>query len=338
MKEKNLSQNTTAEFLIFTAEAGSPRIEVLVEDEMVWLTQKLMAVLFDTTVPNVNMHLAAIFESGELTEISVIKDFLITADDGKTYKTRHYSLDAVIAIGYRVNSKRATHFRIWAAKVLREYIIKGFVLDDERLKQGKKFFKQDYFRELLERVRSIRASERRIYQQITDIFAECSTDYDPVSKITRDFYALVQNKFHFAITGKTAPEIIHEAASATKPHMGLATWKHTPAGRVLRSDVTVAKNYLPEKEIKRLERTITGFFDYVENLIERENTFTMKEFAASVDKFLAFNEYKILTNKGGVSKTVADKKATAEYELFNKHQKIESDFDKEVKKILGKDQ
>ena len=268
MEENNIPQkNTTAQFLIFTAETGNPRIEVRVEGEMVWLTQKLMAELFDVSIPTVNEHLKNIFETHELDENSVIRKFRITATDGKEYDTQHYNLDAVIAIGYRVNSKRATHFRIWATQVLRDFIIKGFALDDERLKQGKKTFSIDYFRELLERVRSIRASERRIYQQITDIFAECSIDYDRESDVSHDFYAMVQNKFHFAITGKTAPEIIYYSADATLPHMGLTTWKKSPTGRILQSDVTIAKNYLKEKEIKDLERTVTGFFDYIEDLL-----------------------------------------------------------------------
>lgn len=335
-KEKKLQKNTTADFLIFTAETGSPKIEVRVEGEMVWLTQKLMADLFDVDVRTISEHLQNIFKSEELKEDSVVRIFRITATDSKEYETQHYNLDAVIAVGYRVNSKRATHFRIWATQVLREFIIKGFTLDDERLKQGKRFFSTDYFRELLERVRSIRASERRIYQQITDIFAECSIDYDRESPASHEFYAMVQNKFHFAIIGKTAPEIIYSKAGATLPHMGLKTWKNSPSGRILQSDVTVAKNYLEESEIKKLERTVTGFFDYIEGLIERNNTFTMEEFAESVNKFLTFNEYKILEGKGKISKANADEKAISEYIEFNKNQKIESDFDREVKKIIGK--
>ena len=334
MDENNLPKNNTAQFLIFTAETGNPKIEVRIEGEMVWLTQKLMAELFDISIPTISEHLKNIFETGELKEDSVVRNFRITATDGKDYDTMHYNLDAVIAVGYRVNSKRATYFRIWATQVLRDFIIKGFALDDERLKQGKKLFNVDYFRELLERVRSIRASERRIYQQITDIFAECSIDYDPDSDITHQFYAMVQNKFHFAITGKTAPEIIYDKADANLPHMGLETWKKSPTGRILQSDVTIAKNYLKVEEIKQLERTVTGFFDYIEGLIERNNTFTMKEFADSVDKFLSFNEYKVLDGKGRISKADADAKAILEYKEFNKHQKIESDFDKQVKKIL----
>ncbi len=338
MEEKNISNNKIAQFLMFSDETGMPKIEVRIEDEMIWLTQKLIAELFGVSVPTINEHLKNIFETAELKENSVIRNFLITATDGKGYDTMHYNLDVVLAVGYRVNSKKATHFRIWATNILREFIQKGFVLDDERLKQGKKTFGVDYFRELLERVRSIRASERRIYQQITDIFAECSIDYDKDSDVSYEFYAMVQNKFHFAITGKTAPEIIYDKANAILPHMGLATWKKSPTGRILQSDVVVAKNYLEESEIKKLERTVTGFFDYIEGLIERSNSFTMKEFAESVDKFLTFNNYQVLDGKGKVSKIDADDKAISEYKEFNKHQKIESDFDKEIKKMIGGNQ
>jgi len=335
-EEKKTQKNSTAEFLIFTAEAGNPKIEVRIDGEMIWLTQKLMSELFDADVRTISEHLQSIFKNQELNENAVVRIFRITAADGKGYDTKHYNLDAVIAVGYRVNSRRATQFRVWATQVLREFIIKGFALDDERLKQGKKLFNIDYFRELLERVRSIRASERRIYQQITDIFAECSIDYDRDSTITYEFYAMVQNKFHYAITGKTAPEIIHLKADAALPHMGLTTWKNSPTGRILQSDVTIAKNYLEENEIKQLERAVTGFFDYIEGLISRNNTFTMEEFAGSVNKFLTFNEYKILHGKGGISKSEADEKAISEYKEFNKYQKIESDFDREVKKIIDK--
>lgn len=336
-ENKLIQKNSTAEFLIFTAETGNPKIEVRVDGEMVWLTQKLMAELFDTTPQNITLHLKNIYEEGELREVSTCKDFLQVQDEGGREVERsltHYNLDVVIAVGYRVNSKRATYFRIWATQVLREFIIKGFALDDERLKQGKKMFNVDYFRELLERVRSIRASERRIYQQITDIFAECSTDYLKDSPEAKDFYAMVQNKFHFAITGQTAAEIVYAKADATQPHMGLATWKNSP-GRILQSDVAIAKNYLKEEEIKKLERTVTGFFDYIEGIIERNKIFTMKEFAESVDKFLTFNEYKVLDGKGRISAEDAKEKAIVEYKEFNKHQKIESDFDREVKKIIG---
>lgn len=336
MKKNTTPQkNITTEFLIFTAETGTPQIEVRIEDEMIWLTQKLMAELFETSVSNVNMHLTSIFQDGELEEQSVIKEFLITASDGKSYKTKHYSLDVIIAVGYRVNSKQATQFRIWATKVLRDFIIKGFALDDERLKQGKKFFGVDYFRELLERVRSIRSSERRIWLQITDIFAECSIDYISNSEESRDFYAMVQNKFHYAITGQTAAEIVHTKADRNQPHMGLTTWKNAPTGRILATDVTIAKNYLTADEIKKLERTVSGFFDYIEGVIERYETFTMKEFAESVDKFLSFNEYKIIEGKGLVSADRAKEKALAEYVEFNKYQKIDSDFEQQIKKIIS---
>jgi hypothetical protein len=330
MSEKNLQKS---EFIFYTSPNGDIKIEVFLADETIWLTQKKIADLFDVEVNTINYHLKEIFKSGELEENSVIRKIRITADDGKAYLNNFYNLDAIIAVGYRVNSKRATQFRIWATQVLKNYIIKGFAIDDERLKQGEKVFGKDYFRELLEKVRSIRASERRIYQQITDIFAECSTDYNPDSETTKEFFAMVQNKFHFAITGQTAAEIIESKADKNKANMGLTTWKNAPKGRILSSDVTVAKNYLQEKEIKRLERTVSGFFDYIENLIENRQTFTMKEFAQSVDKFLNFNEYKILDNKGKISKEKADKKALGEYEEYNKNQKIESDFDREIKRL-----
>ena len=251
-------------------------------------------------------------------------------------ETSFYNLDAIISVGYRVNSSKATKFRIWATNILKEFIQKGFVLDDERLKQGKTAFGKDYFRELLERVRSIRASERRIWQQITDIFAECSIDYDKKSPVTKEFYATIQNKFHFAITGQTAAEIVYNQSDSSKENMGLTTWKNCPDGRILKSDVTIAKNYLSEKEIRQLERAITGYFDYIEDLIERENTFTMAEFSKSVNEFLEFRRYEILTNKGKISKKQADSKAEKEYDKFNKTQKIESDFDIAIKQMIQK--
>lgn len=320
-------------FILYNAPSGDVTLNVLLQNETIWLTQKMMAELFDVGVPAINKHLTNIFESNELEENSVISILETTAADGKNYKTKFYNLDAVISVGYRVNSTKATQFRIWATKTLKEYIIKGFVLDDSRLKQGETVFGKDYFRELLERVRSIRASERRIYQQITDIFAECSIDYDPKAEITQNFYAMVQNKFHFAIIGQTAAEIIFKNANAKKENMGLTTWKNAPEGRIVKSDTTIAKNYLQEKEIKQLERTVTGYFDYIENLIERENTFTMEGLANSVDKFLNFNEFKILEGKGKVAHSKAISKAGIEYDQFNKTQKILSDFDKELKKI-----
>lgn len=320
-------------FILYNAPSGDVMLKVLLQNETIWLTQKMMAELFDVGVPAINKHLTNIFESNELEENSVVSILETTAADGKNYKTKFYNLDAVISVGYRVNSTKATQFRIWATKTLKEYIIKGFVLDDNRLKQGETVFGKDYFKELLERVRSIRASERRIYQQITDIFAECSIDYNPQAEITKSFYAMVQNKFHFAISGSTAAEIIYKKADAKKENMGLTTWKNAPDGRIIKTDTTIAKNYLQEKEIKQLERTVTGYFDYIENLIERENTFTMEGLANSVDKFLNFNEFKILDGKGTKSHKQAISKAGKEYDQFNKTQKIISDFDREIKKL-----
>lgn len=320
-------------FILYTAPSGQIRVDVLLQNESVWLTQKAIAELFGVQVPAISKHFKNIFEEGELVESSVVSKMETTASDDKNYITNYYNLDAIISVGYRVNSTKATQFRIWATQTLKEYIIKGFVLDDNRLKQGQAIFGKDYFKELLQRVRSIRASERRIYQQVTDIFAECSIDYDSNADITKNFYAIVQNKFHFAITGKTAAEIIFKTADAKKENMGLTTWKNSPNGRVLKSDVIVAKNYLQEKEIKQLERTVTGYFDYIEGLIERENTFTMSQLAESVNKFLNFNDYKVLDGKGKMTKLQADKKAIIEYEVFNKIQKIISDFDKEIKKL-----
>lgn len=295
-----------------------------------------MAQLFGVGVPAISKHLKNIFEEGELQMDSVISKMETTATDNKNYSTTFYSLDAIIAVGYRVNSMKATRFRQWATKILNEYIRKGFVLDDDRLKQGTAVFGKDYFRELLERIRSIRASERRIWQQITDIYAECSTDYDRNSPTTKEFYATMQNRFHYAITGQTAAEIIYSKADHTKEHMGLTTWKNSPNGRILKSDVSVAKNYLDEKQIRQLERMVTSYFDYIENLIERQNTFTMEQFAASVDKFLTFNDYQILPDKGRVSAAQAKEKAENEYDIFNRTQPIDSDFDKELRELLGK--
>lgn len=327
----NELKNTS--FVLYTAQSGDVKLEVFLEDETLWLNQKMMAELFDVDVRTINEHLQNIFLSNELVENSVIRKFRMTASDGKKYITKFYNLDAIISVGYRVNSQRATQFRIWSTQVLREYIVKGFVVDDERLKQGERVFGKDYFDELLERVRSIRTSERRIYLKITDIFAECSVDYDPKSKITTEFFATVQNLFHFAISGRTAAEIINAKANRNLPNMGLTTWKNAPAGRILASDVIVAKNFLELAQIKKLERTIFGFFDYIENLIENKRSFTMAEFVESVMKFLTFNEYKILTGKGNVSKEMAEKKALDEYKEFNRTQKIFSDFEKTIKQI-----
>lgn len=325
-------------FILYNTPEHSEKVQVVVREETLWMTQKAMSELFGVQVPAISKHLKNIFESGELRESTTVSKMEIVVNRGfrgeVTEETLFYNLDAIISVGYRVNSVQATRFRQWATKVLNEYIRKGFVLDDDRLKQGKAAFGQDYFRELLERVRSIRASERRIWQQITDIYAECSIDYDRDVQTTRDFYAMIQNKFHYAITGKTAAEIVYDAADHTKPHMGLTTWKNSPDGRILKSDVTIAKNYLDEQQIRRLERAVTGFFDYIEDLIEEENTFTMQQFANSVNEFLEFRKFKILPNKGRVSKAQAEEKAGQEYEQFNKTQLIESDFDKEVKQLL----
>ena len=327
------------QFLMYKSADEDVSVKAVIREETIWLTQKSMAELFDVDVPAISKHLSNIYADGELLKDSTVSKMEIVQQEGTRHIKREqnfYNLDAIISVGYRVNSRKATQFRIWATSILKEYMIKGFVMDDERLKQGKTAFGKDYFRELLERVGSIRASERRIWQQITDIFAECSIDYDKNSPVTHDFYAMVQNKFHYAIVGQTAAEIVYTKADRTKEHMGLTTWKNAPDGRILKSDVGIAKNYLEEKQIRQLERAVTGYFDYIEDLIERENTFTMEEFAASVNEFLAFRRYDILKDKGGVSKQAALKRAEAEYEAFNKTQKITSDFDQEVKKILGK--
>lgn len=324
------------QFLLYNMPDADGKVQVVIKDETLWCTQKAMAQLFGVGVPAISKHLKNIFEEGELVADSVISKMETTAADGKNYTTTYYSLDAIIAVGYRVSSLKATRFRQWATKILNEYIKKGFAMDDERLKQGNAVFGKDYFRELLERIRSIRTSERRIWQQITDIYAECSTDYDKNSPTTRDFYAMIQNRFHYAITGQTAAEIIYSKADHTKDHMGLTTWKNAPDGRVLKSDVSIAKNFLQEKEIRQLERAVTGFFDYIEDLIERENTFNMAQFSASVNEFLTFRRYQILPDKGKISAAQAKKKAEEEYDIFNKTQRIDSDFDKEVRGMLEK--
>lgn len=326
-------RNNASQFVLYTTDTGDVKLEVFLQDETIWLSQAMMAELFDVDRTVIGKHLVNIFTSGELDENSNVQKMHI-AHSAKPVS--YYNLDVIIAVGYRVNSKRATQFRIWASKVLKEYIVKGFALDDNRLKQGEMLFGQDYFKQLLERIRSIRASERRIYLQITDIFAECSTDYDPHSEVTKEFYATVQNKFHYAITGQTAAEIIHELADAKKPNMGLTTWRSSPAGRILKSDVTIAKNYLSETDIKKLERTVSSFFDYIEGIIERKNSFTMSQFAESVNKFLSFNEYAILSDAGSISHKKAIKTAEKQYDAFNKIQKIDSDFEKQLGKKLGK--
>ena len=331
---KNENQN---DIIVYRSHDGKFALDINVSEDNVWLTRKQIADLFQVEKQDIDYHISNIFKSQELSEDATTKEFLVVQNEGNRSVKRnieHYNLDMIISIGYRVNSLIATRFRQWATQTLKEYMVKGFAMDDERLKSGGRFGK-DYFRELLERIRSIRASERRIYQQITDIFAECSIDYDPNSQVTKNFYATVQNKFHYAITGQTAAEIIHSKADSTKENMGLLTWKNSPDGRILKPDAKVAKNYLDEKQIKRLERTISGYFDYLENIIERGNTFTMEALAESVNKFLSFNEYKVLEGKGIISKETADKKAVEEYDKFNKNQKIISDFDKQIRK-LGK--
>lgn len=326
------------QFLLYNMPDADGKVQVVIKGETLWCTQKAMAQLFGVGVPAISKHLKNIFTEGELNPDTTISKMETVVNRGMRGEVNElidfYSLDAIIAVGYRVSSLKATRFRQWATKILNEYIKKGFVMDDERLKQGNAMFGKDYFRELLERVRSIRTSERRIWQQITDIYAECSTDYDKNSPTTRDFYAMIQNRFHYAITGQTAAEIIYSKADHTKDHMGLTTWKNAPDGRVLKSDVSIAKNYLQEKEIRQLERAVTGFFDYIEDLIERENTFNMAQFSASVNEFLTFRKYQILPDKGKITASQAKKKAEEEYDIFNKTQRIDSDFDKEIRVLL----
>ena len=323
--------NTQLEFLVYHTVEGNVSVNAFIHDETIWITANQMATLFDKSESTIRKHINNVFDEGELDRENNTQKMLV---DGVKQPVAYYNLDTIISVGYRVNSRRATQFRIWATGVLKEYIQKGFVMDDERLKQGKTVFGKDYFRELLERVRSIRASERRIWQQITDIFAECSIDYDKNATITHAFYAMVQNKFHYAIVGQTAAEIVYNRADREKEHMGLTTWKNAPDVRILKSDVSIAKNYLDEKQIRQLERAVTGYFDYIEDLIERENTFTMEEFAASVNEFLSFRRYKILEGKGKISHKAAIEKAETEYDAFNKYQKITSDFDRAVQKML----
>ena len=330
------------QFMLYNLPDEEGKVQVVIKDETLWCTQKAMAQLFGVGVPAISKHLGHIFEEGELDKTTTVSKMEIVVNRGfrgiVNEEVEFYSLDAIIAVGYRVSSLKATRFRQWATKILHEYIKKGFVMDDERLKQGTAVFGKDYFRELLERVRSIRASERRIWQQITDIYAECSTDYDKNAPTTRDFYAMIQNRFHYAITGQTAAEIVYTKADHTKEHMGLTTWKNAPDGRILKSDVSIAKNYLQEKEIRQLERAVTGFFDYIEDLIERENTFNMEQFSTSVNEFLAFRRYQILPDKGKISAAEAKQKAENEYDIFNRTQRIDSDFDKEIRGMLVEQQ
>lgn len=328
------------QFLLYTMPEADGKVQVVIKEETLWCTQKAMAQLFGIDKSGISRHISNIYKTGELQQDTTVAKIATVVNRGIRGEVEElvdfYHLDMIIAVGYRVNSLKATKFRQWATKILSEYIKKGFVMDDERLKQGIAVFGKDYFRELLERVRSIRASERRMWQQITDIYAECSTDYDKNSPTTKDFYAMIQNRFHYAITGQTAAEIIYTKADHTKKNMGLATWKYAPDGRVLKSDVSIAKNYLQEKEIHQLERAVSSYFDYIENQIERHNVFNMEQFAASVNKFLTFNDYKILPDKGKISAAQAKKKAEEEYDIFNKTQRIDSDFDKEVREMLEK--
>lgn len=328
------NKNNSSDIILYSSPEGNVKVEVMYSGETFWLTQKRMAELFGVDRSVITKHLQNIFTTNELVEDSVCANFAHTAEDGKTYQTNFYNLDAIIAVGYRVNSKEATQFRIWATKTLREFIIKGFVLDDERLKQGKRFGK-DYFDELLERIREIRASERRFYQKITDIYEQCSIDYNKDADITQTFFKTVQNKLHWAITGKTAAQIIAERAKASEPNMGLQTWKNAPKGKILKTDVSIAKNYLIEKEIKELERVVTMYLDYAENQAARQIPMKMADWVQKIDAFLQFNEYKILKDAGKVSHDIAKKLAEKEYEKFRvvQDKTYESDFDKEVKKI-----
>lgn len=341
MKTWGKTMSNEIQFLLYTMPEADGKVQVVIRDETLWCTQKAMAQLFGVDKSGISRHISNIYKTGELQQDTTVAKIATVVNRGIRGEVEvlvdFYHLDMIIAVGYRVNSLKATKFRQWATKILSEYIKKGFAMDDERLKQGTAVFGKDYFRELLERVRSIRASERRIWQQITDIYAECSTDYDKNSPTTRDFYAMMQNRFHYAITGQTAAEIIYSKADHTKDHMGLTTWKNAPDGRVLKSDVSIAKNYLQEKEIRQLERAVSSYFDYIENQIERHNAFNMKQFAASVNNFLTFNDYQILPDKGKISAAQAKKKAEDEYDIFNKTQRIDSDFDKEVRGLLGKE-
>ena len=332
--------NNEIQFLLYNMPDDKGKVQVVIKDETIWCTQKAMSLLFDVGVPAISKHLSKIYEDKELNKDTTVSKMEIVVNRGYRGEVAElvdfYNLDAIIAVGYRVSSLKATRFRQWATKILNEFIRKGFVLDDERLKQGKTVFGKDYFRELLEKVRSIRASERRIWQQITDIYAECSFDYDKNAPTTKEFFQMVQNKFHYAITGQTAPEIVYTHADHNKEHMGLTTWKNSPDGRILKSDSKVAKNYLSEQEIRKLERTVAGYFDYIEDLIENEKAFDMKQFTASVNEFLSFRKYQLLPDKGHISRLEADTKAESEYNIFNKTQQIDSDFDKEIRGMLDK--
>lgn len=336
-KDEVTIRSSAAEYLTYVASVGDQQdsVEMRYEDENIWLTQKMMTTLYDVDVRTINEHIKKIYLDSELDEDTTIRKFRIVQTEGSRQVARdikHYNLQMIIAVGFKVNSERAVQFRKWVNQIAKDYTIKGWVMDDERLKRGT-YLTEKYFDEQLERIREIRASERKFYQKITDLYAT-AIDYDKNSAATKRFYATVQNKMHYAVHGHTASELIVERADHTKEHMGLTTWKNSPDGRILKSDVTIAKNYLDEKQIRQLERAVTGYFDYIEDLIERENTFTMTEFAASINEFLAFRKYDVLEGKGRISKKTADRKAVSEYVEFNKTQKIVSDFDKEVKKML----
>lgn len=337
MSDKSKSQ--FSDIILYSSPEGNIHVEVIFSDETFWLTINKMAELFDTSKQNISYHLQNIYKEKELDTEATVKEILTVQNEGGrkiSRKLEYYNLDTIIAVGYRVNSHQATKFRIWATKTLKEFIVKGFVLDDVRLKQGKRFGK-DYFDELLERIREIRASERRFYQKITDIYQQCSIDYDKDAEITETFFKTVQNKLHWAITGKTAAQIVAERADSSKPRMGLQTWKNAPQGKILKTDVTIAKNYLIEKEIKELERIVSMYLDYAENQAARQKPMKMKDWVQKLDAFLKFNEYQILKNSGKVSNSVAKQLAEEEYEKFRVVQDREfvSDFDREVKKMMG---
>ncbi|MCG8572689.1 MAG: virulence RhuM family protein [Spirochaetes bacterium] len=337
MTSKNTPETNHSNFILYHTSDGQIKVDVALKDETVWLTQKAISHLFGKERSVITKHLKNIFDSGELIEESVCANFAHTADDGKQYQTKFYNLDAIIAVGYRVNSYQATQFRIWATKVLRDYIIKGFALDDERLKQGNKLFGKDYFDELLEQVREIRASERRFYQKITDIYA-LAADYDKNSPVTKDFFATVQNKMHWAISGKTAAEIIYSTVDATKLYMGLTNWKQAPDGKILKTDVTVAKNYLNENHIKELNQIVSAYLDLAENRASRNIVTTMEEWVKFLNDFLDLSSYPILQDKGKISALQAKLKAEGEYEKYRviQDQNYISDFDKEIKRISDK--
>ncbi len=336
--KKIIKQNEFTEFLLYTTPNGKVKVEIFLHNENIWLTQDKIALLFGVQRPAITKHLKNILETKELDKKSVSSILEHTAKDDKKYKTLFYNLDAIISVGYRINSSQATQFRIWATERLKEYIIKGFTMDDEKLKDPYNIFGKDYFEEQLARIRDIRSSERRMYQKITDIYAQCSADYNPDEKITKLFFATVQNKLHFAITGKTAAEIIHERTNSTRPYMGLTAWKNSPKGRIRESDVVIAKNYLNEKELDYLNRIVTMYLDFAEMQAERGIIMYMKDWIAKLDAFLKFNERQILGDPGLISHEVAETLALTEYKKYKKVQDRNyiSDFDREVKKLLKK--